>query len=184
MGILEKIFFRNIPRPVAVVSCDLDLSRKSLGLLALGAPSDQIMPLFGPPVSWRLMKRENYFVYPEFGFAIEAFEQKVDCLIIATREPQWDFRKYINSFSPFPGSVIIKPGLAKTAAMIDIAFVVKNLGDPFKFDEDEEEIVLTYHQSDWEGDFEFCKDKALKCLRIWRPPVQDQANLDRAKKSK
>ena len=168
MGVLEKIFFRNYPNPAAGVSCDLDLSNKSLGPLALGAPSDQIIPLFGPPASWWLMQKEKYFIYPGSGLAIEVFEQKVDGLVVAPREPQWiDFRKYINIFSPFPGSIIIKPGLSKNAAMIDTGFIINNLGEPLKSDEDEEEIVLTFRGSGWEGDFEFCKDQILQCIRIW-----------------
>jgi len=168
MGVLEKIFFRNHPKPAAGVSCDLDLSSKSLGPLALGTPYGQIIQIFGPPASWWLMKKENYFIYPELGLAIEVFEQKVDCLVVAMREPQWiDFRNHINKFSPFSGSITIKPGLSRSAAMIDAGFIVKNLGAPLKSDQDEEEIVLTFRGAGWGGDFEFCKDKMLKCIRIW-----------------
>ena len=168
MSVLENIFFRNYPKPAAGVSCDLDLSNKSLSPLALGAPSERIIQVFGPPASWWLMKKENYLIYPGSGLAIEVSEQKVDCLVVAARDPQWiDFRQYINKFSPFSGSIIIKPGLSKSAAMIDTGFIINNLGEPLKSDEDEEEIVLTFRGSGWEGDFEFCKDKILKCIRIW-----------------
>jgi len=168
MGFWDVIVGRHPPQPPRI-NCDLDISTLSLGGLALGAPPEAILNLFGPPINSRLVKKEGYWLYPSSGLAVGTKDQKINCFIIATRDPlSYDFKGYLKYFESFAGVVIFGNGIKQTASAIEADFVLKQLGEPEVRDEDKEELLLEYQREGWVGDFEFAKTGLLKCIQIGR----------------
>ncbi len=183
MGLLESIFFRDMPIP-GDVNVDLDLFLGKLGEIRLGDPVGEIIRKLGPPVSWWYMKSQGIYSYPSLGITITTEDGVTSEFIIAPLLPQYcDFIDMIREWKPYAGRIRlgeecswlypgeINPGKVEACLGVPEETQQEDLDAP------DGEIVLMYRHRDLECDVEFTPDMQLKALRCWLSD-EDEDDVD------
>ena len=173
MGLLENIFFRELPTP-RNVKLDLDLPGGRLGEIQLGDPADSIITKLGPPISWWYMKSQGSYIYPKLGVSVTTDNALVSEFAVAPDKPQYcDFLDLTKKWKPYEGKLrLIEGGPLHKAGEITPELVREILGTPHEtqeddLDKDDGELVLMYRNRYPECDVEFTPDMRLKALRTW-----------------
>lgn len=183
MGIFEWLFFRNAKKPHYVPPMDLNLQEGVMGPFSMGMKPGEIMETLGPPVSWLLMKRDGYFLYPELGLAIEVEDDKIVGFDVANREPQSiDFRGYEDKWKPFAGRIRIRPDSDwMNPDNLTTKHFLEQAGEPTEIQDEPEdgEIVYMYWNRRIDWDAEFLPSGEMKCIRLWPgDEIEDEESQD------
>lgn len=169
MGLLERIAFRNWPRPSGPPDLTLDLSRPSLGEVRPGENQAVLARRLGPPASYRRMKRHGLWIYPGWGITFEVERGRVigfsaTVLAVEGTPP----RLLGGQWRPYPGEVVLRSGGARRPAdRLTPETVWETLGAPQQMEEGVEEVVLYYRLGAWGMNVEFLPDSRFTYVTVF-----------------
>ncbi len=176
MGLLEKFFFRNWPRPLdylAPPDLSLDLARGALGSLRLNDSVELLKQRLGPPVSWNRMRRGGKWLYPELGVSLDSDEGLVYSFDVVPRKPEWSaLLEWSKVWKPWSGTLLFPDGFTHSGLESKLDDFLKHAGEPAqREDEDHEDILLEYDGSpsfpDGGFDVEFTPEGELLNLTLY-----------------
>jgi hypothetical protein len=177
MGLLEKIFFRDWPRPLETRSApdlSLDLVSKSLGPFTIDKSAESLKERLGPPANWRVWKNKRRWHYPELGVWFESSKDGVlERISLSVREessyancPGWTER-----WKPWSGSIRFPSGDILPALTTKLDDFIKFAGEPDDRYDDEEEHELYYCEEprfcDYGFDVDFTVAGELSALELY-----------------
>lgn len=152
MGLLERIFFRDWPRPLddsGPPDLTLDLARGALGAIRLNDSVETLKERFGPPVSWNRWRKYGEWHYPQLGVWFESFEGVIEGSYLIPRDgEQWSlYPGWADLWEPWAGSICFPSGAKISALEVRPDDFVEHLGKPSQRQVDAEAIELTYEHS-------------------------------------
>lgn len=177
MGLMEKIFFRDWPRPLETRSApdlDLDLATKSLGPFMIDKSAQTLKERLGPPANWRVWKNKRRWHYPELGVWFESSKEgMLERINVIVREeasysicPGW-----IERWKPWAGSIRFQSGDTLPASAAKLDDFIKFAGQPDDRYDGETEHDLYYCEEprfmDFGFDVEFTIEGELSGLELY-----------------
>jgi hypothetical protein len=167
MGLLETWMFRGWPRPVQPASLTLDVGSARLGAMTLGAPARLLAESLGPPVSYRLMRRRGWWLYPERGLSFEVKDDRIIYMALIAAQPETSLLQHFEDrFQPFSGLVRLGHGGERTSHLQERTFR-EALGAPVETERDREALVLTFRVGGGSVETEFLSTGRLKHLALY-----------------
>ncbi len=176
VGLLEKIFFRNWPRPLdhsGPPDLTLDLARGALGSLRINDSAELLKQRLGPPASWNRLRKQGAWFYPQLGVGFDTDEGLIYSFTVVPRKPEWSsLFKWEKIWKPWSGVILFPDGHKVAGLKAKLEEFLKHAGQPAsREDEDHEDILLQYNSSSNlpEGGFdvEFTPEGELLSLELY-----------------
>lgn len=167
MGLLDSWMFRGWPVPVLPASLTLDPGSARLGAIALGEPARLLAESLGPPVSYWLMRRRGWWLYPERGLCFEVKNDRIISMAIVAAQPETSLlQDFVDRFQPFSGLVRLGYGSERMSNLQEQMFR-EAFGAPVETERDREVLVLTFRVGGVEVETEFLPNGRLKHLALF-----------------
>ncbi|MFH0794475.1 MAG: hypothetical protein V2A74_10640 [bacterium] len=170
MGFISSLFGKSNPTgrwaENTGVPLELNLDTHTLSGAALGSPLDQIS--FLGPARLSQVRGINSFEFPSKGLAIDADRDlRIESFII------FFAAQVQEGFRPFVGRVLHKGQTLALGAQFSENSIVREFGEPYWREQDEDEILLFYEFGLVEWQFEISLSGAVNALVIGPPLLAD-----------
>ncbi len=142
MGLMEKLFFRNWPRPLDTrgrPDLALDLYTGAVGSFQVNSKAESLKEKLGPPASWNRWRNRGAWHYPELGIWFETSKAgMIESIHLVSREgDQYEYCPgWKGLWKPWTGSIRFPDGTRVPALDVKPDHFISYAGEPDQRDDD------------------------------------------------